>query len=88
MLLAVEELEREELVEVTAVDLDGVRPVEVLEADALLEAGLEEAAFEGEVVAPLDLVGEDEGEEGDVVELLGTGEGEAGPARWGPPGRA
>ena len=48
-----EEVEREELVEVAAIDLDGGRPVEGIEGDALLEAGSEEPTFEGKVVATL-----------------------------------
>lgn len=77
VLLALEEVQGEELVEVTAVDLDRRRPVEVLEGDALLDARREQTAFEGDVVTALHLVGHDEGEEGGVVELLGTGEGES-----------
>ncbi len=72
-----EEVQGEELVEVTAVDLDGVCPVEVVEGDAFLEAGRQEPPFERKAVAALDLVGKDEGEEGGVVEFLGAREGEA-----------
>jgi len=68
----VRKLQGEELVEVATVDLDGRRPVEVLEGDALLEAGSQQAAFELQGIAALDLIGEDEGKEGGVVELLGT----------------
>ena len=71
-----EELEGEEFVEVAAVGLDRSRPVEVLHGDAFIEARGEQPAFKGEVVAALHLVGEDEGEEGGIVELLGAGKGE------------
>jgi hypothetical protein len=77
MLLLLEEVQGEELVEVTAVELDGRRPVKVLQADAVFEAGLEEPPFELPGIAALDLVGKDEGEEGSVVELLSAGESEA-----------
>lgn len=77
VLLALEELEGEELVEVAPVDLDGCAPVEALQGDALLEAGTEETPFQCQVVSALDLIGEDEGEEGRVIELLGPGQGGA-----------
>lgn len=77
MLFALEEVEREEFVEMTAVELDSGRPVEVVEGDAFFEAGLEKPPFELLGIATLDFVGEDEREKGGVVELLGTCEGEA-----------
>ncbi|MEZ4482387.1 MAG: hypothetical protein R3B97_14815 [Dehalococcoidia bacterium] len=46
VLLALEEVQREELVEVASVELDGCRPVEVVERDTFFEAGLEESSFE------------------------------------------
>lgn len=64
-----------------AVELDGRRPVEVLEGDALLEARLDKPAFESEVVPALDLVREDKRVEGGIIELLGACEGK--PVRQG-----
>ena len=77
MFLLLEEVEGEEFVEVAAVELDGCGPVEVSEGNAFFEARLEESSFELLSIAALDLVGEDEGEEGGVVELLGTRAGKA-----------
>lgn len=76
MLLLLEKVQRKELVEVAAVELDGRRPVEVIEGDALFEAGLEEPPFKLLGIPALDLVGKDEREEGGVIELLGTCQGE------------
>jgi len=77
MLLALEKMQREELVEVAAVELDGCRPVEVIERDPFFEAGGEEPPFELLGITALDLVSEDEREEGGVIELLSTCEGQA-----------
>ena len=43
-----------------------------VQGNALLEAGLQQVAFEGLLVAPLDLVGQQQGQECGVVELLGA----------------
>lgn len=69
-------MQREELVEVAAIKLDGCRPVEVVESYAFFEAGLEKPPFELLGITALDFVGEDKRQEGSVVELLGTCEGE------------
>ncbi|MBE0610866.1 MAG: hypothetical protein IH609_15910 [Dehalococcoidia bacterium] len=58
-----------------AVELDGRRPVEVIEADPFVEAGLEQSSFELLGIPALDLVGEDGREEGGIIELLGTRQG-------------
>ena len=60
-----------------AVEPDGGRPVEVLEAAELLKAGLAQPELEAPVVAAAHLVDEQELEEVSVVELVPTGEGDA-----------
>jgi hypothetical protein len=81
VLLLLEEVQRKELVEVAAIELDGCRPVEVIEGDPFFEASLKETPFELLGVPALDLVGKDEREEGGVIELLGACEGQ--PVRQG-----
>src|SRR5439155_17455410 len=58
----------------TAVESDRLGPVEADEGNAVLEASALQAPFERDAVAALDLVGEQEGQEGGVVELLGAGQ--------------
>jgi hypothetical protein len=50
--------------------LDRRGPVEALQRDAVLETCLHQVAFEGLLVAALDLIGQQQREERDVVELL------------------
>ena len=57
MLVLVQELEGEEVLQLASIELHGGGPVEGLQGDAILEAGLDEVAFEGLLIAALDLVG-------------------------------
>ena len=77
MFAAVEKLQRAGGVEEQAVEADLCRPVEVLEPAELLEAGLAQAQLQAPVVAPAQLVGEDDLQEVRVVEPLAAGEGDA-----------
>lgn len=79
-LLGRQELQAEHLLQVATIELERRRPVEALQARALLEAGLVEMAFQRVLVAALDLVGQQQGEEAPTghpgIELLGAGQGE------------
>ena len=77
MLAAVEEVQREGGVEQAAVEPDGGRPVEVLEAAELLEAGLAQAQLQPPVVAAAHLVDEQDLQEVRVVEVVAPREGDA-----------
>ena len=71
-----EELQGEDGVQEPSVERDRGRPVEVLKTADLLEPGLLEVDFEPAMVPAVDLVGQDDLEEGRVVQLLSPGEGE------------
>jgi hypothetical protein len=70
VLLGGEDLQGKQFLEVAAVHLDGRRPVELLQRRPFLKAGVGEAALERLLVAALHLVGEQQRQEGGVVELL------------------
>jgi hypothetical protein len=70
VLFAGEELQREQRLELTAVDLDGRTPIELLQRHLVFEAGLTQTPFEAELIAPLDLVGEQQRKERHVIQLL------------------
>src|SRR5262249_44208778 len=70
MLLARQELQREHGLELTSIELDRRGPVEAVEADAILETGLQQVAFERLLVAALDLVGEQQRKECRVIQVL------------------
>ena len=65
-------MQGKQFVEVAAVELDSSGPIEVVEGNAFFEACGDQSPFEGQGVTALHLVGEDQGKEGGVVELLGT----------------
>lgn len=70
VLVLAQEVEAEERLHLAAIDLDRCTPVEAIEDDAIFEASLLEMAFERLVVAPLDLVSEQQRQECRVIELL------------------
>ena len=47
MFLAFQEQQREHVLELTTIELDGSRPIKVVQGDALLETGLEQVALKG-----------------------------------------
>ena len=59
------------------IDLDGRGPIEAIEHHAVLEAGLLEVTFERLVIAPLDLVGQEQRQKRSVIKLLSAGEDES-----------
>ena len=87
MLVLAQEVEAEQCLDLTPIDLDGRTPIEAVEHDAVLEASLLQVAFERLVVAPLDLVGQQQRQERGVIQLLGASERVA-PAASAPIGRA
>src|SRR6266852_8580005 len=74
VLLALQELQREHVLELTTIELNGSRPIKVVQGHALLETGLEQVTLQGLLLAPLDLVGQQQGQELGVVQLLGSGQ--------------
>ena len=74
MFLARQELQREDLLELTSIELDRRCPIETIQRHAILEAGLQQMPFECLLVAALDLVSEQKGEERHVIQLLGARE--------------
>ena len=72
-----EEFHGEDGVQEPAVQGDGGGPVEVLQPAGLLEAGVVQPEFQAAVGAAVDLVAEDDFEEGSVVQLVPTGQGDA-----------
>jgi len=72
MLPARQKLQGEDLLELAPVELDRRGPVESVQRHAVLEASLDQVAFEGLLVAALDLVSQQQSEKRNVVELLGT----------------
>jgi hypothetical protein len=70
VLLALQELQREHVLELTTIELNRSRPIKVVQGDALLETGLEQVALQGLLLAPLDLVGQQQGQELGVIQLL------------------
>ena len=72
-----QELQGEGSVQQAAVQGDRRRPVKVLQAADLLEAGLLQAHLDAAVSAAVDLVCEDDLQEGSVVQLLPAGQGDA-----------
>jgi len=77
VLLALEEAEREQVLDPIAVEGDGCVPVEALEGVLLLEAGLAQSQAEILLIAALDLVVQDELEEVELRELRLPGVGDA-----------
>src|SRR5437867_2172085 len=67
---ALQELEREDVLQLMPIEVHRRAPVEVIQRDALLEAGLDEMLFEGLLLTSLDLVGEQQRQERGVVEVL------------------
>ena len=74
VLLALEELQREHVLELAPIELDGGRPIKVVQGDALLETGLQQVALQGLLLAALDLIGQQQGQELGVIQLLGSGQ--------------
>src|SRR5712692_4620923 len=74
MLLARQKLEGEHVLELMSIQLDRRGPVEAVQRHAVLEASLDVATFEGLVIAALDLVSQQQGQERDVVQLLSAGQ--------------
>ena len=72
MLLARQELQGEDLLQLATVELDRRGPVESIQRDAVLKASLHQVAFEGLLVAALDLVGQQQRQKRHIIELLGT----------------
>jgi hypothetical protein len=72
MLLTRQELQGKDLLELTPVELDWRCLIEAVQSPAVLEARLQQMTFEGLLVAMLDLVGEQQGKERDVLELPGA----------------
>ena len=72
-----EELHGEDGVQEPSVQGDGRGPVEVLQAAGLLEASGAQPEFQAAVGAAIDLVAEDDLQEGSVVQLVPTGQGDA-----------
>ena len=58
VLISRQELQREDLLELTSIELDRRGPVEAIQRDAVLEASLQQMPFERLLVASLDLIGE------------------------------
>ena len=58
-----QEVEAEERLHLAPINLDWRTPIKAVEHDAICEAGLLQMAFERLVVAPLDLVGEQQRQE-------------------------
>ncbi len=56
--LALEEVEREDVLELATIELNRSRPIELVQGDALLKAGLEQVPLQGLLLAPLDHVGQ------------------------------
>jgi len=85
--LATREVQAKQFLQVAAIELERSRPVETVEAGAFLEACLVEMPVKRLLIAALHFVGENQGEEGGVIEVLGAGEDEDGRlrrrrARW------
>ena len=72
-----EELQGEDSVQEPAVQGDGGGPVEVFQPAGLLEAGSAQPQFQTAVGAAVYLVGEDDLQEGSVVQLVPAGQGDA-----------
>jgi hypothetical protein len=72
VLLALQELQREDVLELTTIELNGGRPIKVVQGHTLLETGLKQVALQGLLLAPLDLVGQQQGQELGVIQLLGS----------------
>jgi len=72
MFLARQELEGEHVLQLTPVELDGRAPIDGIQVDTVLEAGLDEMPFEGLVIAALDLVRQQQGQERHIVQVLST----------------
>ena len=72
-----QELQGEGDIQEPAVEGDGGGPVEVLQAAGLLEAGVVQSQFQAAVRAAIDLVAEDDFQEGGLVQLVPAGQGNA-----------
>jgi hypothetical protein len=70
VLLALQELEREDVLQLLPIEVYRRAPIEVIQCDAFLEASLDEMLFEGLLLTSLDLVGEQQRQERGVVEVL------------------
>ena len=77
MFVLAQEVEAEQRLDLTPIELDRRTPIEAVKHHAIFEASLLEVAFERLVVTPLDLVGQEQRQERGVVELLGAGEYES-----------
>ena len=77
MFVLVQELQGEDSVQEPAVQGDGGGPVEVLQAAGLLEAGALKPQFHAAVGAAIDLVTEDDLQEGGIVQLFPAGQCDA-----------
>jgi len=59
-----------DVLELAPIQLNGRGPVEAVEGDAVLEAGLVQVPFQGLLVPPLHLVGQQQRQERGVIQLL------------------
>ena len=75
--MLVQKLQGKDGVQEPAVQGDRRRPVEVLQPAGLLETGAVQSHLDAAVGAAVDLVAEDDLQEGGVVQLLTTGQGDA-----------
>ena len=88
VLMPGEELQGEDGVQKTAVQGNGGGPVEVFQAAGLLEAGSALPQFQAAVGAAVDLVAENDLQEGSLVQLVPYVPGRCARAGWRPWGRA
>jgi len=76
VVVSCQELQAEQLLEEPLVQLDVGAPVEVLQTRHLLETGLGESEFEPVLVSAGYLVGQEDFEEGGMIQLLASGQGQ------------
>ena len=72
-----EEFQGEYGIQEPSVQGNGSGPVEVLQAAGLLESGVAQAQFQAAIGTPVDLVGEDDLQEGGIVQLVPACQGNA-----------
>jgi hypothetical protein len=82
VLVLAQEVEAEQRLDLTPIDLDGRAPVKAVEHDAVFKASVLQVAFECLVVTPLDIIGQQQRQERRVIELLGTCQHQALRQRW------
>jgi hypothetical protein len=70
--LALEELQRKDVLELLTIDVHGRAPIEGIERDALFKAGQIQVTFERLLLAALDFVSQKEGQERGIIEVLGA----------------